>query len=76
MVIGNLKYLIGPASGLYPHPLDVVPMGVVSARAATAQRRSVVRGPLYSRGVALIHNLGRKGKSCTCDAWSNHVTCV
>jgi hypothetical protein len=29
---------------------------MVSVRAATAQRCSVVLGPLYSRGVALIHN--------------------
>jgi hypothetical protein len=27
MVIGKLKYLIGLASELYPHPLDVIPMG-------------------------------------------------
>jgi len=56
MIIGKVEYLIGPASGLYSHPLDIVPMG-------TWWVRSRARA-LYSRGVALIHNPGRKGKSC------------
>jgi hypothetical protein len=35
---------------------------MVSARAATAQCRTMVRGPLYLRMVALIHETGIKGK--------------
>jgi hypothetical protein len=41
-----------------------------------ARRHSVVHGPLYSRMVALFHETGIKGKSCTCDYVSNHVMCV
>jgi hypothetical protein len=59
------------------HHLDAVPMGqMVSARAAMARHRSWFVDLLYLRTVALIHETGIKGKSCTCDSVSNHVTCV
>jgi hypothetical protein len=59
------------------HHLNVVPMGpMVSARAAMAWRRLWYVDLLYLRTVALIHEMGIKGKSCTCDSVSNHVMCV
>ena len=55
MVIGKLKYLIGPVSGLYFHPLlDEV----------QDERGSRT---LYSRWVTLIHGRERKEKYCVGD---------
>ena len=70
------KYLIGSASGLIPTLLNSFPCAHGECRSSHARLRSVVRGPLVLEGVALIHKLGRKVKSCMCDSESNHVTCA
>jgi hypothetical protein len=77
MVIGKLKYLIEPVRGQTSHRLDAVPMGLmVSARVAMTWHHPWFVDLLYSRTVALIHETGIKGKSCTCDSGSNHMTHV
>jgi hypothetical protein len=71
MVIRKLKYLIEPVYDSTQH-LDAVPMDpMVSARAAMAQCCPWFLDLLYSRTVALIHETGIKGKSCTRDSVSN-----
>ena len=47
MVIGKLKYLIGPASGLFPTLLNSFPGG---CRSSHAPLRSMIRGPLVVEG--------------------------
>ena len=58
MVIGKLKYLIGPASGTTIHPLG-------RSRFYFCPDVRVQSGrTLYSGRVTRIHGLERKGKSC------------
>ena len=60
MVIGKLKYLIGPPNGLYFHPLLDLVQDERNMRVQSGQT-------LQLRGVTLIHGLERKGKSHVVD---------
>jgi hypothetical protein len=55
MVIGKQKYLIEPGRGTYyPTMLTSFPWAHGECKSSHGQRRFVVRGPLYSRTVALF----------------------
>ena len=56
MVIGKLKYLIGPASGMMSHPLG-------RSRFIFVRTYGCRVVGLCSRGVSQIHRLERKGNS-------------
>jgi hypothetical protein len=63
MVIGNLNYLIVPASGLYPHPLDLFPWAHGECKSSHGLASFCGSWTSVLEGVALIHNTERKGKS-------------
>ena len=69
MVIGKLKYLIGPASGTISHPFGRSRFIFVRMYGCR------VVGLCSQRGVSRIHNLERKGKSSVGSSEVDPHTC-